>query len=217
MNIQQLIKKAERLEQLPLALITMVGPWLTPLVPAYFVAVSIREFLQAPVYVAVVAGIVLEVVGLAGIATATRAYIWNKTKRKSDEESPLFLALVAVSVYFITALALTVIIEFNTDLTKIAPGMFVVLSISSGLILVLASMQRFREQQITEQKAEQREKRKRNKQVPVKSSDLVPAMMSNEAALILQSQPDISGSELGRRLGKSDSMGRRIKRQMNGK
>ena len=56
--IDDLIKLLEDWERLPLAFVTMAGPWLTPLIPAYFVAVAIQRYLAAPLIVALITGIV---------------------------------------------------------------------------------------------------------------------------------------------------------------
>lgn len=216
--IEQLIRTLEEWERLPLALVTMAGPWLTPLVPAYFVAVSIQRYLNAPGIVAVISGLVLEVVGIAGIANATRAYLWNRNKRKSDEAAPLWLSIAAVGVYFLTALLLTVVLEVWGELAPIAPGMFIVLSVSSGLILVLSSMQRRREQMVRQEKLERKRNRTQNRTSKSdKMSDKWRITSRTTKALamdILQQQSDISGAELGRQLGKSERTGLRLKEEL---
>lgn len=217
MKAEKIINWLEDWERLPLAIITMAGPWLTPLVPAYFVAVSIQNYLSAPLWVALISGAVLEVVGLAGIANATRAYMWNRTKRKSDEAAPLILSISAVSIYFVTALLLTVILEFRADLVPIAPGMFIVLSISSGLILVLSTMQRFREAEVKAEKERRKSGRQKRKttaaQLPEKAA-MITGTTRTQAAAILADHSAISGAELGRRLGKSERLGRMLKAEI---
>lgn len=226
-KIDRIIERMENLERLPLAIVTMVGPWLTPIIPAYFVAISIRDYLNAPLAVAVIAGLVLEVVGIAGIANSTRAYLWNQSKRKIDKPAPLGLSLAAVSVYFVTALLLTVALELYVDLAAIAPGMFIILSVSSGLILVLASHQRLRERRVAEDKLARKTKR-----VPVLDAGMerekngngagnipafgafVTANTRERAWAILAERPDISGADLGRALGKSESLGRKLRAEL---
>lgn len=223
-KIDRIIHKLEEIEQLPLALVTMAGPWLTPLIPAWFVAVAIQRYLNAPVSVAIIAGLVLEVVGIAGLANATRAYMWNKTKRKTDEPAPVILSVVAVSIYFVTALLLTVILEFWGGLAAIAPGMFIILSVSSGLILVLSSMQRLREKRVRLEKQQRKQRRKQPKTTvdskpyaPEDDGQFMPHVSGKtrrQALIILTERPDISGSELGRELRRSNSLGRQLKREL---
>lgn len=216
MTTEKIIEWLEDWERLPLAIITMAGPWLTPLVPAYFVAVSIQNYLSAPPWLAWVSGAVLEVVGIAGIANATRAYMWNRTKRKSDEAAPLWLSVAAVSIYFVTALLLTVVLEFRADLVAIAPGMFIVLSVSSGLILVLSSMQRFRESAVKAEKRKrqfERQKRKAAPEIMPEKAAMITGNTRDQAAAILEDHSAISGAELGRRLGKSERLGRMLKQE----
>lgn len=215
--IETLIRTLEEWERLPLALVTMAGPWLTPLIPAYFVAVAIQRYLNAPGLVAVIAGLVLEVVGIAGIANATRAYMWNRNKRKSDEAAPLALSIAAVSIYFVTALLLTVILELYEDLAAIAPGMFIVLSVSSGLILVLSSMQRRREQLVRQEKQEKQNRKRKTETGGNDHTGNWPATgrkTKDRAMAILQERSDITGAELGRRVGRSERLGRMLKAEL---
>jgi hypothetical protein len=216
-KVDRIIKFLEDWERLPLAIVTMMGPWLTPLVPAYFVAVAINRHLQAPMWVSVIAGMILELVGIAGIAVTTRSYVWNRIRRKTDEPAQFILSLFAVSIYFVTALGLTVLLELFSDLAKIAPGMFVVMAVSSGLILVLSGMQNRREKAIESERREKRERRELSGNLTGNITDH-GALTSNStkarAAEILAQRPDISGAELARELGKSDSLGRKLKAEL---
>lgn len=216
--IDRFIKTLEEWERLPLALVTMAGPWLTPLIPAYFVAVAIQEYLNAPKVVAIISGLVLEVVGIAGIANATRAYLWNRNKRKTDESAPLGLSIAAVSIYFLTAMLLTVILELFENFAPIAPGMFIILSVSSGLILVLSSMQRRREQAVRLEKQERKQNRKRKAEPGgTKITGIWPETGRNtkdKALAILRERSDVSGAELGRMLGRSGRLGRKLKTEL---
>ncbi len=221
-KVDKIIKAMEEWERLPLALVTMLGPWLTPIMPAYFVSVAIHTHLKAPIWVSVVAGIILEVVGIAGISIATRSYIWNKSKLKTDEEAPFPVAVAATSLYFVTTMLLTVILEFAPDFAKVAPGLFVLMAVSSGLILVLSYMQKERERKAIEAKQERsktnRAKRDTKRDIGGTTSPdfsgLVGASTRDRARELLAERPGISGSELGRLLGKHTSLGRRLKREL---
>lgn len=221
-KIERIISALEDIERLPLAIVTMIGPWCTPLIPAYFVSVAIVKYLNAPNAVAVAAGFVLEVVGIAGIANATRAYMWNRTKRKTDPTAPLGLSIAAVSIYFITAMLLTVVLEFFGHLAPVAPAAFIILSISSGLILVLSNMQRVRESEVETERKEKRQSRRQKRQ-PIAGNQTAtePAkhafttdITRQRAAAILTERSDISGAELGRILGKSERTGRYLKTEL---
>lgn len=221
-KVDRIIRFLEDWERLPLALVTMAGPWLTPLVPAYFVAVAINKHLNAPMYVSVIAGIILELVGIAGIAITTRSYVWNQNRRKTDEPAQFSLSLVAVCIYFATALLLTVLLEFRADLAKIAPGMFVIMAVSSGLILVLAGLQNQREKKVYQEKQVRREQKRvksgnQSGKIPGNNDDLETLTSGNtkEKALnILAQRPDITGADLGRELGRSESLGRKLKAEL---
>ena len=217
MSVDKVIGILEDWERLPLAIVAMAGPWLTPLVTAYFVAMAIHNYLNAPPVVAVCAGIVLEVVGIAGIANATRAYMWNKTKRKTDKEAPLWLSIGAVAVYFFTALLLTVVLEVWEELAPFAPGMFIILSVSSGLILVLSSIQRRLERDVTLVKEKRKTKRKSSGNGAGNDAPEIPEVShstKDRARKILAKTPTIAGAELGRRLGRSERLGRLVKNEI---
>jgi len=221
-KVDKIISAMEEWERLPLAVVTMLGPWLTPIMPAYFVAVAIHTHLDAPKPVSVIAGVILEVVGIAGISIATRSYMWNKSKLKSDKEAPFLVAVAATGLYFVTTMLLTVILEFAPNLAKIAPGLFVLMAVSSGLILVLSYMQKEREREAAEAKQE-RSKNKRARRdkgrdttgtQPADFGALTGTGTRDRAREILAVRPGISGSELGRTLGKDESLGRRLKREL---
>lgn len=219
-KIDEIIAQMEDWERLPLAVVTMLGPWLTPIMPAYFVSVAIHVHLKAPIPVSVLAGIILEVVGIAGIAITTRSYMWNKSKLKTDEEAPFWVAMAATGLYFVTTMLLTVILEFAPDLAKVAPGLFVLMAVSSGLILVLSFMQKDRERKAVEAKQDRRktsrEKRDKGRDIGGTIPDfsgLVGTSTRERAWAILAERPAISGSDLGRQLGKDVSLGRRLKRE----
>lgn len=221
-KVDKIIEMMEEWERLPLALVTMLGPWLTPIMPAYFVSVAIHVHLKAPPVVSVIAGVILEVVGIAGISIATRSYMWNKSKLKTDEEAPFPVAVAATGLYFITTMLLTVILEFAPSLAKVAPGLFVLMAGSSGLILVLSYMQKDRERKAVEAKQERsktsRARRDRGRDnAGTQGADfgaLTGTDTRDRAKSILAERPGISGSELGRLLGKDTSLGRRLKREL---
>ncbi len=224
-KVDSIILFLEDWERLPLALVTMAGPWLTPLVPAYFVAVAINRHLNAPISISIIAGLILELVGIAGIAISTRSYVWNQNKRKTDPSAQFTLSLVAVVIYFATALLLTVLLEFRADLAKIAPGMFVIMAVSSGLILVLSGLQNQRQKEVRlgkqQKKIDQKRERELDKIIPVPSGNVsvqngnIKAVSTGntkeQAGIILAQSPNISGADLGRELGKSESLGRKLK------
>ncbi len=228
-KVDNIILFLEDWERLPLALVTMAGPWLTPLVPAYFVAVAINKHLNAPISISIVAGLILELVGIAGIAISTRSYVWNQNKRMTDQPAQFTLSLIAVVIYFATALLLTVLLEFRADLAKIAPGMFVIMAVSSGLILVLSGLQNQRQKEVRIEKNERKQKRKSsgngsgnlggNKsgndyRLSGNSTRVITGNTEKKAVIILAKNPDITGAALGRQLGKSEGRGRQLKREL---
>lgn len=140
----------DQIEAAPLALITKFGPWITPLVPAYFVSRAMVKQLQAPELWGWVAAIALEVVGIAATNSLLRAYQWERERRKTDPAAPLWWNVSAALVYYLTAFLMVFFVELVPESLKLAPAMFVILSGTSALVLALVGDQKRRERLVTE-------------------------------------------------------------------
>jgi hypothetical protein len=140
----------DQIEATPLALITKFGPWLTPLVPAYFVSRAMVKQLQAPELWGWVAAAALEVVGIAATNSLLRAYQWERERRKTDPAAPIWWNVSAALVYYLTAFLLVFFVELVPESLKLAPAMFVILSGTSALVLALVGDQKRRERLVIE-------------------------------------------------------------------
>ena len=72
--------------------ISNLSPWLAPLPTAYAVAMAVHTGLAWPLWVALVAAVIIETTALATSATALELWSHNRSKRKSDPASPAWLA-----------------------------------------------------------------------------------------------------------------------------
>ncbi len=132
------------LEVIPVVLATRLGPWITPMVPAYFVHRAMVRHLDVPSFWGWMAAIALELVGVAAMFNLLNMYQYNQERRKIDPPAPLKWAMVTTCSYYITAFALVLFVEFFPDVIKFAPAAFIVLSGSSAAVLALINDQKRR-------------------------------------------------------------------------
>ncbi len=143
----------DKIEAAPLAIATKFGPWLTPLVPAFFVQRAMTNHLDAPPLWGWIAAAALEIVGIAATNSLLRAYQWEQERRKSDPSAPIWWNVVACVVYYGTAFLLVFIVEFWPEATAFAPAAFVILAGTSALVLALVGDQKRREKLVSQTSA----------------------------------------------------------------
>lgn len=210
--VQFVIFAFDNLEHLLLVVVSRLAPWAAPLAPAYFVAHTIQQHFDTPAWVGIAVGITVEAVGIASTHITLEMYTYNQDRRKTDPEAPLTVGITVSGIYFVTGIVLTILLEVWADAVIIAPAFFFLLAIVAYITLALMSGHAKRVHGVAEQKAEH----KRNKSTG--SSGSVYSEIGEgtraTAAAILAERSDISGAELARLLGKSDSLGRRLKREL---
>lgn len=149
----------DKIEAAPLAIVTKFGPWLTPLVPAFFVSRAIVEHLKAPPMWGYIAAAALEVVGIAATNSLLRAYQWEQERRVSDPPAPVWWNVAACVVYYATAFLMVFFVELWPPSIKLAPAAFIVLSGTSALVLALVGDQKRRERVVSQLSAKRSAKR----------------------------------------------------------
>jgi len=154
----------DKIEAAPLAIATKLGPWLTPLVPAFFVQRAMIQHLDAPPKWGWIAAAALEIVGIAATNSLLRAYQWEQERRKSDPSAPIWWNVAACVVYYGTAFLLVFIIEFWPQATAFAPAAFVILSGTSALVLALVGDQKRRERLVNQTSAKRKKSKSANRQ-----------------------------------------------------
>ena len=140
-----------------------ISPWLAPLPTAYLIGRATYRHLAWPDWVAIVAAITVEALGLATTTTALELREWNAHKRKSDSQAPARLALGLVGLYFATAIGLTVALDIFPVLSTYAPAIFPLLSLAGVTVLALRNDHRRRIEGIQQEKAERRAARRQPK------------------------------------------------------
>ena len=141
-----------------------VAPWLAPLPTAFLIGKSTYNHLDWPGWVAVVAAITVEALGLATTSTAMELREWNAHKRKTDPQAPAKLALGLVGLYFVTAIGLTVALDIFPDLSTYAPAIFPLLSLAGVTVLALRNDHRRRVAGVENEKADRKAERRAARQ-----------------------------------------------------
>lgn len=184
-----------------------IGPWLAPLPTAWLVGQSTLDHLRWPQVVAVIAGIVIELFGLAATGQALALYEYNKTRRKSDPAAPVAFAALLVAGYFAVAVTLTVILDIYPQSARFAPAIFPALSLAGVGILALRYDHRKRLEDIEQERrerAQERERRRQEKQTPVQEpAQPDPAPLDTRGRLLAyyRQHPQASQAAAGRACG----------------
>jgi hypothetical protein len=200
--------------------VAKVAPWAAPIPTAYLVGRATVDHLNWPVWVGVVAAAIVESLGLATTATALELRQYNASKRKPDPHGPFALAAVLVGIYLVVAVGLTVALDILPVLAVYSPAVFPLLSLCGVTTLAIRGDHKRRLEAIRAEKAERKAARSRNRK-PVRKVEGIPAHYTEtskktkeRARAILEERPGISGSELGRQLGRSERLGRKLKAEI---
>lgn len=159
----------DKLETQAVDFVARFSPWLAPLPTAYLTATATVEHLAWPLVIGVIAGAIVEALGLASIATALTLREYNATKRKSDPLAPCLLAVSLAAVYFVAVTFLTVALDTAPNLAMFAPLVFPIMSIAGATVLAIRADHKRRLAVIADEKAERIAKRQEKRNVvPIK-------------------------------------------------
>jgi len=114
-------------------------PWLAPIPSAALVVSATQKYLGWPIGIAIVAGAIIEGLGLTSTSTALGLWEFNARKVENEPKAPFWLAAILVGVYFASTLGLTVVLDGNSGLTHIAPALFPILAIVATVNIALRS------------------------------------------------------------------------------
>jgi hypothetical protein len=148
-NLTEWLSKIERSA---VDFIAVFAPWLGPIPSAYLVGVSVHEYLEWHILIAVIAAIAVESIGVVSIVIALRLYEWNETKRKSDPAAPFALSIITVIVYFVVTIGLTVLLDVFPELARFAPAVFPLLAAVGAVNIAVKNGQQRREAAKTQPK-----------------------------------------------------------------
>jgi len=173
------------LERFLVKYIARLGPWLTPLLPAYFIQRALQSRLDVHWAWAWIGAFALETVGIAAVFVLIDMHQYNLSKRKSDPPAQVGWAIVATVAYYVTAFLLVLFVEFIPDVIKFAPAAYVILGGSSAGILGLMANHRAMLEKIEGEKAERKSRTKSDK--IGHQTDILPTVNRTEWVTV---QPD---------------------------
>jgi hypothetical protein len=154
----------DQIEALATDALAALGPWLAPIPSAALVARASVEHLRWPNGLGLVAGAIIEVLGLTATSTALMLWGYNESKRKMDPSAPFALTVVLVGFYYASTVGLTVLLDIVPDLARFAPVIFPTLALVGTVNLALRAQHKRRVATIATQKAERRAKRQAKRQ-----------------------------------------------------
>lgn len=143
--------------------IATAAPFLMLTPTAYLVAWRTVQHLAWPLWVAVVAAVGLEALGLVIALTGLDNWTWNRSKRKSDPAAPVVLPVVLLAVYFVSAEALTFGLDIASGpvtFAKLTQAVFPVLGLAGMVTLAVRYDHEQRRQEVANGKAEEKAERK---------------------------------------------------------
>lgn len=160
-------KKPDHIENMILDRVAAISPWLTSLIPVYFIVYNVLEHLTKgnniwDVAIVIVIGLVIETIGLAGVHTLIQFLNWNKTRNKTDPEAPMFLISLAVVVYVLIVISVNALLDlfsiYNPEAMPyvkiVVTALLSLLSLVSMLIVTLRAAQNDRVSKKQEKKLE---------------------------------------------------------------
>lgn len=174
-------------------LIATVAPFLMLAPTAYLVAWRTVQHLGWPLWVAVVAAVGLEALGLVIAVTGLDAWTWNRSKRKTDPAAPVVLPVVLLAIYFVSAEALTFGLDIASGpvtFAKLTQAVFPVLGLAGMVTLAVRYDHEQRRAEVADGKAAAKAERAAKKAqqpqlaaipdaIPVQS-DAIPNLASKE-------------------------------------
>lgn len=135
-----------------------LGPWLAPIPSAALVARASQEHLRWSAGLGLVAGAIIEILGLTATSTALALWDYNESKRKTDPTAPFPLAAALVGFY-VSTVGLTVFLDIAPNLACFAPVIFPTLALVGTVNLALRAQHKRRVGAIARGKAERRTRR----------------------------------------------------------
>lgn len=128
-----------------LDLLGLIVPLAAPLVPAYLTATAIIEHYPALLHIdkwlvivmAIIAGAVIEVLGILSIETMFDMRTFNATVQEGDEQAPFEAARAAVGFYLLLVIALVILLKIWPFLALWSLAPLTVLGFITSWVMVL--------------------------------------------------------------------------------
>ena len=132
-------------------------PWLAPIPSAVLVANATLKHLGWSEPVAIVAGLIIEGLGLTATSTALMLWDWNARRPAGEPPAPFWVSALLVATYLFCTIGLTVVLDLDTSLAHYAPAIFPLLALVGTINIALRSQHRQRLARITEKEMREHE------------------------------------------------------------
>jgi hypothetical protein len=136
-------------------------PWLAPIPSAALVVNATQRHLGWSEPIAVIAGAIIEGLGLTSTSMALTLWDFNARKSADEPKAPFCLAALLVAMYFLSTIGLTVVLDVNSSLSHVAPALFPILAIVATVNIALRSQRAHRLERITQGEADANEAARR--------------------------------------------------------
>lgn len=110
--------------------ITEVAPLVAPLPPAFSIYIAMTERLLVPSYVAVIAAVAIEIIGMFSSKVSIRCYQWNAARLKTDQTVPQRLSVWMTAAYFVVVFLLALTVDLLPGLVALVIPGFVLIAVS---------------------------------------------------------------------------------------
>lgn len=192
--------KLDKLETQAVDFVARFSPWLAPLPTAYLTATATVEHLAWPQAVGIIAGVIVEALGLSSVSTALKLREYNATRRKIpddweptdkngkrktyrgivDPPAPFKLTIITAVVYFVAVTFLTVALDTAPNLATYAPLVFPVMSLAGAIVLAVRADHKRRLDAIAGEEAERKAKRQ-ERRLDRKEQEIETAIVAMQA------------------------------------
>jgi hypothetical protein len=185
-----------------------VAPWLAPLTPAFMTYQHALDTLRFPVWIALPAAVVVEILGFSAVSTGIDFWFFNRRNKAAGKKAPLRLIVFAFVFYLALIVSSNILLD-STDGAKWAEvtvrALFTLQTIPAALIVVARVSHKNlleeleREKKVTEKVSspeESSEKVSRN--LPTDWRKLRPRLTDAQVKFIAEHSPKEIIAELGK-------------------
>lgn len=135
-------------------------PWMAPIIPAWFAYENMTTVLGMPQVISLIGAAVVEFLGLATVSTTFKLWQYNDSKRKTDQNAPVQVAIGTTAFYLIIVLLVNVILDTSPVEARVAKALLSLLSVAGAVVLAIRAQHSRRLESIEAERQERREMRR---------------------------------------------------------
>lgn len=117
-------------------LLSTLTPWLAPLIPAYMTYTHVNNYLDFPHWVALIAGITVEFLGLTTVSTTLAFWSHNQKYKTDVRRVPVIIPLLTFVFYLLVVISINVLLDVYGGQAVIAVRVLLtLLSVPAAVII----------------------------------------------------------------------------------